>query len=648
MNFIMRLLPGSSIRARLLGACGGLALLTALVGGLGTWGFATMNAAFQRAANENLPAVSHLVQADRDMQRALVAQRTLMFMKSDSPAAQEQMKAYTTSFEQIAEHWKAYVVFPARGEETKLRSEFEAAQADWEKSAREVLKLLAQDSTDARKDAIEVSLNEGAEKFEKSRKVLRSLSDINLSAAATYAKAEEARAVSIRWWMFFGIGAALVSAFAVSLVLARSIARPLAETVELLRDIADGEGDLTKRLTVRSKDEIGELARSFNTFVDKLTTIIGSVRLTSTHVTGASQQLSGATTQLASGTQEQAASLEETAASLEEITATVKQNADNARQASQLAGGSRDAAERGGGVVAAAVASMDEITRASKRIADIITVIDEIAFQTNLLALNAAVEAARAGEQGRGFAVVAAEVRNLAQRSAGAAKEIKVLIQDSVAKVEEGSQHVNRSGKTLDEIVQSAKRVADIVAEIAAACQEQSSGIDQVNRAVAQMDRVTQDNAAQTEELSSTSQSLAHQATELLDLVSRFTLPDDESGGLGSRSSSTLSTSGSGHIRRGNSVYPQKPRLSERLSEPTATEHQTARPAGELDHQVAGHPAPAGGGQKRTERRRKMRAEDPGPAEFVETLTTKGANGHTHGNGRSQGNGHSHDGFEEF
>jgi methyl-accepting chemotaxis protein len=306
---------------------------------------------------------------------------------------------------------------------------------------------------------------------------------------------------------------------------ARRIVRPLQDAAEHLAGLATGEADLTRRLKATTRDEIGELAGCFNTFVDKLAAIIGNVRLTAGNVTAASQQLSGATSQLASGTQQQAASLEETAASLEQITATVKQNADNARQASQLAGGSRDAADRGGQVVAAAVGSMQEITRASKRIADIITVIDEIAFQTNLLALNAAVEAARAGEQGRGFAVVAAEVRNLAQRSAGAAKEIKALIQDSVAKIEEGSDLVNRSGKTLDEIVQSAKRVADIVADIAAACLEQSSGIDQVNRAVGQMDRVTQDNAAQTEELSSTSQALAVQATDMLALVGRFTVP---------------------------------------------------------------------------------------------------------------------------
>jgi hypothetical protein len=291
---------------------------------------------------------------------------------------------------------------------------------------------------------------------------------------------------------------------------------------------------------------------------------------------------------------------------------------------------------------------MDEITRASKRIADIITVIDEIAFQTNLLALNAAVEAARAGEQGRGFAVVASEVRNLAQRSAGAAKEIKALIQDSVAKVEEGSQHVNRSGKTLDEIVQSAKRVADIVAEIAAACQEQSSGIDQVNRAVAQMDRVTQDNAAQTEELSSTSQSLAHQASELLDLVSRFTLPDAQGGGIGRDSSTTLSTMRGGRVRRGGSLDPRKPRVSESHPDPAVLDFSQRDSADRLEHPAAAEPPVSGSGHPKRRERRRMRAEDPAPAEFVETLTVKGANGHTHTNGHTLGNGHSHDGFEEF
>jgi methyl-accepting chemotaxis protein len=239
-----------------------------------------------------------------------------------------------------------------------------------------------------------------------------------------------------------------------------------------------------------------------------------------------SQELSSAAETLASGAQEQASSLEETSASLEQITATVRQSADNARQASQIASSSRESAERGQDVVTSAVHAMEEINTASAKISDIISTIDEIAFQTNLLAVNAAVEAARAGEEGRGFAVVASEVRSLAQRSAGAAKEIKALIQDSLRKVEKGSELVNRSGETLLSIVGSVKKVTDIVGEIAAAAEEQSTGVDQVNTAVTQIDQVTQQNSAQTEELSSTAQTLSDQSARLLKLVSVFTLSE--------------------------------------------------------------------------------------------------------------------------
>jgi methyl-accepting chemotaxis protein-1 (serine sensor receptor) len=308
--------------------------------------------------------------------------------------------------------------------------------------------------------------------------------------------------------------------------LTRSITRPLDGVVRRLRDLAEGEGDLTKRLEVRTRDELGQVSASFNAFMDKLHDIIAEAKATADHVATAAQELSAASDHISQTTQEQASSLEETAAALEEITGTVKQSADNARQANRLAVGSRDVAEKGGQVVRDAVTSMAGINQASKRIADIVTTIDEIAFQTNLLALNAAVEAARAGEQGRGFAVVASEVRNLAQRSAMAAKEIKGLIQDSVAKVEAGSELVNRSGETLTEIVGSVKRVTDIIAEIAAASQEQTLGIDQVNVAVARMDQVTQANAAQTEELSSTAQALAEQATGLQALVGGFKVMD--------------------------------------------------------------------------------------------------------------------------
>ncbi len=327
-----------------------------------------------------------------------------------------------------------------------------------------------------------------------------------------------------RWFIVVSLLVMVGVGLTLGIALSSRFTTPLAQAVRMLQDVAEGEGDLTKRLEVHSGDEVSELARWFNTFMDKLHAIVDQVQTASHYVTTAAQQLAAATTQLSSGAQRQAASLEETAASLEEITSTAKQNADSARQANELAAGSRHAAEKGGQVVTAAVEAMGEVNKASKKIADIITAIDEIAFQTNLLALNAAVEAARAGEQGRGFAVVAAEVRNLAQRSATAAKEIRALIRDSVQKVHDGSELVNRSGQTLEEIVTAVKRVSDIITEIAAASHEQLSGIEQVNQAVAQMDHVTQANAVQTEELSATAQALATQAQQLQALVGRFKL----------------------------------------------------------------------------------------------------------------------------
>ncbi len=304
------------------------------------------------------------------------------------------------------------------------------------------------------------------------------------------------------------------------------IARETSRKVEIILNAVNSvaEGNFEVDIPDLGNDAVGQVASALRQAVDSMRDAMVAVRSVSGTVATAANELSSASQEISSGAQEQASSLEETASSLEEITSTVKQNSDNAQQARQLATSSRDIAEKGGRVVGDAVEAMNAINHSSKKIADIITTIDEIAFQTNLLALNAAVEAARAGEQGRGFAVVAAEVRNLAQRSASAAKEIKTLIQDSVRKVENGTDLVNKSGQTLEEIVNSVKRVTDIVTEIAAASKEQLCGIEQVNKAVAQMDRVTQGNATQTEEMSATAASLLSHAEELRDLISRFRL----------------------------------------------------------------------------------------------------------------------------
>jgi len=286
------------------------------------------------------------------------------------------------------------------------------------------------------------------------------------------------------------------------------------------------ENDLSLRVDLNGKPEFFvKLGSGLNKLLDNVATMVRDIKGAAAAVRMGAEEISKGNTNLSQRTEEQSSSLEETASSMEEMTSTVKQNADNAGQANQLATAARDQAEKGGGVVGKAIRAMTEINEASKKIADIISVIDEIAFQTNLLALNAAVEAARAGEQGRGFAVVASEVRNLAGRSATAAKEIKSLIKDSVRKVEDGSSLVTQSGQTLEQIVASVKKVSDIIAEIAAASREQSAGIEQVNKAVMQMDEMTQQNAALVEEATAASQAMAEGAGELNRMMERFTLP---------------------------------------------------------------------------------------------------------------------------
>ncbi|MFT3710140.1 MAG: methyl-accepting chemotaxis protein [Archangium sp.] len=299
-----------------------------------------------------------------------------------------------------------------------------------------------------------------------------------------------------------------------------TVVAPLKRTIALLQKVATG--DLTEKLDGVYQGEFSQLQSALNGTTEALERMVGSIREGSNAIAGSSKELTVGTDDLNSRTQEQSSAIEETAASLEELTSTVNQNADNARSAAQLAVAAREQAERGGTVVSQAIESMQAINASSKKIADIIGVIDEIAFQTNLLALNAAVEAARAGEQGRGFAVVAAEVRNLAQRSASAAKEIKALINDSVDKVSQGSKLVNDSGSVLSEIVTSAKKVNDVVAEIAAASKEQSSGIAQVNVAMNKMDGITQQNAALVEESAAATRSMAEQATRLRQVVGFF------------------------------------------------------------------------------------------------------------------------------
>ncbi len=306
--------------------------------------------------------------------------------------------------------------------------------------------------------------------------------------------------------------------------LLEAVVLPIRESTRVIQALSNG--DLTQQITGDFKGEFAALQEALNGSMGKLQAMVAEISQSAGNISSGAGEISKGNTDLSQRTEEQASSIEETASTMEQMTSVVKQNADNARQANQLASGARQEAEKGGGVVGEAVKAMAEINASSKKIEDIISVIDEIAFQTNLLALNAAVEAARAGEQGRGFAVVAGEVRSLAQRSAAAAKEIKGLIKDSVSKVEQGSRLVDDSGKTLEEIVIASKKVSDIIAEIAAAGQEQATGIDQINKAITQLESVTQQNAALVEEAAAASESMANQSVGLQRLVGQFTVDD--------------------------------------------------------------------------------------------------------------------------
>ena len=321
-------------------------------------------------------------------------------------------------------------------------------------------------------------------------------------------------------------GVAVALGVVCAAVITRSITGPLSGAVSVAQKVAAGE--LTSHVVVEGKDETSELLQALKDMNDSLAKTVGDVRTGTELISTASQEIASGNADLSARTESQASSLEETASSMEELTSTVKQNADNARQANQLAVSASSVAEKGGTVVSQVVETMGSITESSRKIADIISVIDGIAFQTNILALNAAVEAARAGEQGRGFAVVASEVRNLAQRSAGAAKEIKELISDSVEKVDAGSKLVDEAGQTMDLIVTSIRQVADIMGEITAATQEQSNGIEEVNQAISQMDEMTQQNAALVEQAAAAAESMQEQAELLSQAVSIFKLSHDD------------------------------------------------------------------------------------------------------------------------
>ncbi|MGE0370256.1 MAG: methyl-accepting chemotaxis protein [Gammaproteobacteria bacterium] len=506
-----------SIKARLIFVLGLLSVLLMINGGFGLYGLNKTNASLQKVYEQDATNVIRL----SSIERKILKNRIALFIATSDPS-EDTIRLRTAEVEknigEINTLWDEYMKTEMSAEDRAVADDFATIFPRFiQEGVRPAVAFLRENKVeDAQRHLIYVlfALSLALEPR------MDALMEVQESHAKESYEASQTTYSQVQLIAFSCIGIGLLMATVVGFFLVRAIVNPLHEAVRIANDIAGG--DLTKQIQVRTRDETGKLLAAMKQMSAKLAEMVGKVSEASVSVATGAREIAAGNVNLSQRTEQQASSLEETASSMEELTSTVKQNADNARQANQLANAAREAAEKGSDVVSRAMGAMGEINASSKKVADIIGVIDEIAFQTNLLALNAAVEAARAGEQGRGFAVVAAEVRNLAQRSATSAKEIKDLIGDSVQKVNGGAELVDQSGKTLVEIVSSVKKVTDIVAEIAAASQEQSSGIEQINKAVMQMDEMTQQNAALVEQASAASRSMEEQANVMSDMMSRF------------------------------------------------------------------------------------------------------------------------------
>ena len=500
-----------------------LSVLLAVIGFLGLYATSQSNEGMRTVYEDRAVPLAQLGEINYLLNRNRILVMDAL-LNTDGANVRRRGTEVVDNAQKMLTTWKAYMSTALTTEEARLAKDFEEKATAYQRDAlAATVKAMAEGNPDAADKLYREKISPMAAEVQKS---VEALIQLQIDVAKQEYTTAVSRYQTMRMLSIAAIVLGILAAAVFGFFLIRSISAALQHAVEVSSAVA--QGDLTTTIRQDGRDEVSQVLQSLGAMQGNLSQIVTRVRHGSDAVSTASAEIAQGNQDLSSRTENQASALEETAASMEELSSTVKQNADNARQANQLAQSASTVAVQGGEVVAQVVQTMQGISESSRRINDIISVIDGIAFQTNILALNAAVEAARAGEQGRGFAVVAGEVRTLASRSAEAAKEIKTLITDSVTRVEQGGTQVERAGQTMNEVVASIRRVTDIMGEISAASTEQSQGVAQIGEAVQQMDQVTQQNAALVEEMAAAASSLRSQAQELVQVVSVFQVAEGQ------------------------------------------------------------------------------------------------------------------------